>query len=196
MKTIITALFLTLISQSAFAKKCLYTLKPDSTEVKWTGYKFTEKAGATGTFKEVKVNTRSNAKSVQALVKSVQVDIDALKFDSGDPARDINLTKGFFNLFKNSKIKGRVISYKEDKMLVRMTMNGVSRSVPFQVRVDGLKYTAKAEIDILDFKLNSALAALNQLCKDLHVGPDGVLKTWSTVDLSLSSEIVEDCSKK
>jgi hypothetical protein len=45
-----------------------------------------------------------------------------------------------------------------------------------------------------DFNLAPALAKLNKACEAVHKGPDGVSKTWSTVELKLMAKVTKNCN--
>jgi len=78
---------------------------------------------------------------------------------------------------------------------IRITMNGVTRAVPFAYTTtpEGT-VEAKGSIDLLNFNLKSAFDSLHEACKDKHVGPDGVAKTWTQVDLLLTGKFKKECS--
>ena len=70
---------------------------------------------------------------------------------------------------------------------MKITMNGVSRVVPFAYTAtpEG-EVVAKGSIDMLDFALKDAHDSIHQTCEELHRGKDGVSKTWTEVDLTVT----------
>ncbi len=177
--------------------KCTYSYKPDSLVIEWTAYKFTEKKGVKASFSPAsfKLNAPASANSLVELFTQTSIEIDPLGVDSGDSGRDENLRKSFFKKMIGGKIKGTVVAFDPAISKIKIEMNGQNRVVPFRMKIEGNKYSAETDIDILDFKMQKPLEALNKTCYDLHKGPDGKSKTWSQVSLNLSTEVVENCTK-
>jgi hypothetical protein len=74
-------------------------------------------------------------------------------------------------------------------------MNGVSKtlSFPYQVSPDGT-LTAKTSMEMMDFGLQAAFDSIHEACKILHTGADGVAKTWTDVELSVTAKLTKSCS--
>jgi len=182
-------------NQLGAGKACTYTYAPGSVKVFATGYKFTEKMGAKGEFKDPQVFFPPSAATIDDLMLGTSIEIDGSKFDTGDPARDTNIRDFFFRKMKGGiKIKGKVESHRSDILKVRVSINGVSKSVAFLMTKDGAKYSGRTDIDIVQtFKMQKVLDSLHRVCNGLHKGPDGISKTWSQVSLELKAEIIEDC---
>jgi polyisoprenoid-binding protein YceI len=218
---IVLALFSSLLfSSSSFAETCTVKIN-GAPHVEWTAFKFTEKKGVKGQFKNVEF-TAPEVSSVEELLSHISFVIDPAKVDSGDKGRDENLRTSFFKLMKGSgTIRGHVVSYDKEKssLKVQLHMNGVTKVVPFQLKQEALSsvtkiskkengsdkkksksktktltYVAQGEIDILDFRMQKSLDALNKVCLDLHKGADGVSKTWSQVELTVSGQALESCA--
>jgi len=179
---------------TASTKTCVFSYKPDSVKVFATGYKFTEKKGAKGEFKDIKVDASKTAKSAEELILSTSIDIDTAKFDTGDAGRDNNLREGFFKKMKGPHIVGKVVSYNSGILKVKTTMNGVSKMLAFNDKIEGNKYKASTDFDMVDlFKMKKPLESLSKVCLQQHKGADGKSKTWSQVSLALEGEIMNSC---
>lgn len=174
---------------------CTYSYKPDSLVIEWTAYKFTEKKGVKVSFPTFKLNAPASAPSLRELFTQTSIEIDPLGVSSGDLGRDENLRTAFFKKMVGGKIKGTVVAYDPAISKIKIEMNGQSRVVPFRMKVEGTKYTAETDIDVMDFKMKKPMESLNKVCHDLHKGPDGKSKTWTQVSLNLSTEVIETCSK-
>lgn len=186
---------LTVSAQSPASSACTYSYKPDALKIEWTAYKFTEKKGVLASFPVFILDAPPTASSAQELFEKTSIDIDPQGLESGDPGRNDNLKKYFFKKMIGSKIKGQVVSFSPAISKIKIEMNGVSKVVPFRMKIEGTKYIAETDIDIMDFKMKKSLEAINKACYELHKGSDGKSKTWSAVSLRLTSEIVENCSK-
>lgn len=190
----ISSLFVFIFSLSSqAAPACSYSYKADTLKVEWTAYKFTEKKGVKGSFPSFQLKGADKAPSAKELFEGTSIEIDPQGLESGDPARNESLKTAFFKKMLGSKIKGSVVSFDPAISKIKIDMNGVSKVIPFRMKIEGTHYLAETDIDILDFKMKKSLESLNKVCKDLHKGPDGISKTWSQVSLSLSVELVENC---
>jgi hypothetical protein len=194
LSTVLFSYFLSMANEEQ--KSCLYSYKPEALKIEWTAYKFTEKKGVTASFPVFKLNAPESAPTVQELLTQTSIEIDPQGLESGDEGRNANLKTAFFKKMIGSKIKGTIVAFDPAISKIKIEMNGMSRVVPFRMKIDGTKYLAETDIDILDFKMKKPLESLNKVCYDLHKGPDGKSKTWSQVSLSLSTEILENCTKK
>lgn len=174
--------------------QCLYSLGP--VKIEWTGYKFNEKTGVKGSFKEINISSPSTASSVDELLANSTFLINALSVDSGVELRDESLRNSFFKLMTSSYMKGFVESVDATSAKVSLHMNGVTKSVPFKVQKTKVEVIADGTIDVLDFMMKKSMEGINKKCFDQHKGKDGVSKTWSEVGLKISSGIIETCKPK
>lgn len=184
----------------AAAEKCTYSVDPNGISVVWTAFKFTEKTGVNGHFNTRKVSGPTSAPSPIALAKGLSMEIDATSVDTDNPARNATIGEFFFGKFKPSaKIEASVADVQGgDQMgviVMKITMNGVTRAVPFKYTAtqEG-EVVAKASIDMLDFALKDAHDSIHQTCETQHTGKDGVSKTWTDVDLTVSGKFAKSCS--
>lgn len=175
---------------------CAYSYKPDSLKIEWTAYKFTEKKGVKASFPVFNLNAPASAPSVKELFTQTSITIDPQGLESGDAGRNANLKNAFFKKVIGSKIKGTVVSFDPAISKIKIEMNGQTKVIAFRMNIEGQKYVAETDIDILDFKMKKPLESLNKVCYDLHKGPDGKSKTWSQVSLSLSTEVLELCATR
>ena len=175
---------------------CTYQVKEDSAKLTWTGYKFTEKFGVSGTFEGVGFSQNKAAKSPDELFKSIQFTVETASMDSGMPIRDKKLVLFLFGgLVDSGKISGKVVSFDAGKKtaVAEIQMNGKSLKKEFQVSVSGDSYSFVSEIDLSDFGMNGSVQKLASACKDLHTGGDGKSKTWSLVGLKVEATAVKSC---
>lgn len=173
-----------------------YRIPRDKAGLKWTGYKFTTKAPVHGSFDSIAFESKQIAKvdgplhlSVNKLFETVTFSIDTMSMNSGLDIRDRKLLVYIFGgIVDPGLITGKVASFnlENQKATARITMNGVTRTVPFKVSVANENYlTLEGTIDLVDFKMAESVARIHQACEKLHTGPDNKSKTWSTVDLEV-----------
>jgi len=181
----------------AAAPACTYTLTEATPS--WTAYKTSDKAGVSGTFNTVKLSETKPGDTLTAALAGLSAEIEGASVESGNPARNTTLAQAFFSKFAaetrfGAKITGASGDEKEGLIMVMLEMNGVSK--PIQLKHDGLQegtLTAKAVIDMLDYALQAPFDSLHSACEGLHTGKDGVAKTWTEVEVSLTAKIDKKC---
>ena len=185
------------ISGSGFGD-CVYKIKDGSTKLQWTGYKFSEKLGVSGTFDAFKMEVNEKAKSEEKLFESLNYSIETASMNSGMPLRDKKLVLFLFGSIENSgEISGNVtkVDFKKGKAFAEISMNGKTLKKEFKAEKSQNHYTFTSEIDLKDFGMMSSVSQLAEACKALHTGSDGVAKTWSLVGLKIEADTEEVCGK-
>ncbi len=180
---------------------CSYSVNPGDIKLEWTGYKFNNKTGATGSFPNAKVAGPTSAGSLPELMKGLSFSADASTVSTGNPGRDVTIQEFFFGKlippFQISAVPEAVQGDdKQGTLSIKITMNSKTQLLPFSYTGDPAAGTleAKGSIDILqEFGGQTAFDSLHQACESLHIGEDGVAKTWSTVDLKLSGKYSKNC---
>lgn len=178
---------------------CSYSVDPASVKVQWTAFKFTNKTGVSGGFSKVNISGKHSAKTLSDLAKGLNMKIVGPSIESGDPARNATVSEFFFQQFKaDGEILAQAVDVTGDDksgvVKIKIDMNGASQVVPFAYTIgDKGSVEAKGTIDMLDFALQPAFDTLHKACEEKHVGPDGVSKTWTTVDLKVTGNYTEKC---
>jgi hypothetical protein len=177
-----TLIALLLTSMNLLAKDCELTADRGNVNLDWIAFKTKNKIPVKARFKYLGIEKEIKGKGLEDFLTGISFDIDTTSTSTRNTARDANIVKYFFQkLVGGMSIKGKTLKLAIDKLKVAVTMNKVTKLVDLTVKQSGRKITAKGSIDVLDFKLNSALASINKACYDLHKG-----KTWSQVDLVLT----------
>lgn len=191
----LAALAFALAKAQAADKTCKVELLKDSVTVEWTSYKTTEKTPVKGSFKNVSVVGKLEAKDLTALANGLRVEVDRRSVQTGNPGRDATLVSAFFSKLAPAPIEGKISKFStaSKTFMLNLDFNGKKKEVPMTYEMNGDAIKATGQIDILDFSGSEALASLNKACLDLHKGKDGVSKTWSEVALQLSGKIKNDC---
>ncbi len=149
--------------------------------IEWTAFKTPEKVGVKGTFDQVSLTGLNNETTtlVDAL-KGAQFVITTSSANTGDPARDNTLAMNFFSKLVGN-INGFFGEFKDGKVIVHLTLNGVTKEKEFTYEATENEVKLNGSVDIIeDFKANDAFNALHQACGALHEG-----KTWTDVSIAV-----------
>jgi hypothetical protein len=174
---------------------CRYTYNHDSTSVKWTAYKFTEKAGVSGTFDTVRVTGTAAEQMDWTMVFSNAVfSIPVSSINSTVPDRDMKIKQHFFGTMSaTAALEGRVVSIGLDSARVEISMNGATVPVSMSVVNEANILKLEGVIDLGAWNALKSVNALNKVCYDLHKGADGVSKLWPEEKLEIRTVLTEQC---
>ncbi|ABJ77092.1 YceI family protein [Leptospira borgpetersenii] len=180
---------------------CMYSYDHTSTKFGWKAFKFTEKTGVGGSFDKIQVVGTKSGNSPEKALKGMKFTIDPNTVNSGNNDRDAKIKSAFFYpLKKNGKIKGKVVSAElnsdktSGKGMISLTFNGITKNLNANFTLQkGTQLSASLNLELGNFKALTAINALNEVCKDLHKGKDGVSKLWPEVELTISTQLKADC---
>ena len=176
------------------SEKCTYSVVNENSTLEWTAFKFTERKGVTGTFREINIDGLESSEDPKTLIESLSFSIPTSTVETENPERNGKISKQFFGTISTENITGEVKSLgKNGKAVISIKMNGVSKDVTGDYSLNAGTFVFKAAIDVVDWNAGNGIAALNAMCKDLHTGTDGVSKLWSEVDLSFTTVLKKEC---
>jgi hypothetical protein len=157
-------------------------------DIKFIAYKMTEKVGVGGWFKKVNVLSGGEGNTVKEAIDNTEFSIPVSSLATKDSSRDYKIKKFFFGIMDNTRLlTGRLNLTDDANGLATLTMNGETKDVPFSYTIVGSTFNLKATMDVNNWNAGKALASLNEVCKLLHTGGDGISKTWSEVTLDITS---------
>lgn len=184
---IMAALFLTACSEKKTQEQAYLYPVQDSIKVEWTAYKTTDKLPVKGNFTTVNLDSYGQGATVASVLDGTEFSINAMELITGDESRDTKIKESFFGLMNEpGVIKGEFIQ-SGNEWFVKLKMNGVTvEKLPTKVEITENTAQISASIQLADFKALEVLEALNKACFDLHIGGDGISKTWDVVDISAS----------
>lgn len=205
MKKILTFVLLaTLIGQLGSCKKenketeevqkpsISFQADQEGSSLEWTAYKTTDKVPVKGTFKDVRIVNSVKSADVAGAIDGMRFEIPVSSIFTNDTIRDGKLQKFFFAVMENSMtLKGEFNVESEDSGNLSVSMNGMSKQLPFKYKVEKDTVHLNTTMDLNDWGAQKALESLNEACKVLHTGPDGVSKTWNEVALSAKIHVTE-----
>jgi len=169
-------------------KICTFSIHKDDIKVKWEAFKLPTKVGVWGQFTKSEITGETQGKSIMEIVKDMTLTIDSQALATKDASRDKKIADFFFGTMQNKSIKAITKKVSEENLEMEITLNGISRIVPFSYTFQNGNFKATGVLDIFDFKMNSGLDAINKACKDLHQG-----KTWNDVNLEVIAKFKKKC---
>ncbi|GBF51147.1 YceI-like domain protein [Leptospira ryugenii] len=178
-------------------EKCRYQYDPNKTLLEWTAFKFTEKTGVKGTFKQIKVKKTKQANNILDAVKDLSFEISADSVDSYNPDRDMKIKNLFFgSIQKSGTIKGsfqKISGTDSGNATLSLQFGKKSADFPVTFKIIDNQLEVSGTIDVLALGLANGLQKLNEACLELHKGKDGVSKLWPTVDVKVVSKFEPIC---
>ncbi|RED46061.1 YceI family protein [Seonamhaeicola aphaedonensis] len=176
-------------SETETATSEKFVVKPEATSVKWTAYKTTDKVGVGGEFTSSNFEAKSGSSPQEALNNlSFSIPISSLFTNDATNTRDAKIKASFFGAMLDTEFLKGTLSYVDDSCSASLTMNGITHSIPLDVKIEEeRRVTLTGVMNLKDWNALDALASLNKVCFDLHKGPDGVSKTWEDVAIEVST---------
>lgn len=173
-------------------QNCTYVYNEGATTLEWTAYKTTGKIGVSGGFNDIQVSSETGS-SPEELLESISFIIETSSVETNNEERNAKVANHFFNTINTAQITGEIKSVSEGQTVMSITMNGITLDIEGESSLNEGQYTFESDIDVQKWNGLPGIEALNEVCKDLHTGEDGVSKLWSEVHLSFSTRIKEDC---
>lgn len=184
-------------TENADAKKetCTYSYNADSTAFKWTAYKFTTRAGVSGTFDDITVTNTQTSENKLDVLTGAEFSITTGSVNSGNPERDPKVVEFFFGKLANTgTITGKINSIKDGEAVISLKMNDKNVDIVGHISEDGDKVSLTAKVDMNDFDGMEAVTSLNEKCHDKHTGEDGESKLWPDVSIEVSTVLNKACN--
>lgn len=173
-------------------KEYTYSYNSESSVLEWTAFKFTERAGVKGTFNEIDISGIDSSTDPKKLIESLGFTIPTTTVETNDPERNVNIATYFFNRINTDVLKGKMIELKENgDAIFELTMNSVTKKVIGDYKLTDQLFVLNAEINLLDWNAAPGMDALNKQCELNHTGADGILKLWSEVEISFTTNLVK-----
>lgn len=163
-----------------------YSLKKATNTVDFVAYKTTDKVPVKGTFKTVKVLSGAGGNTIKEAVNGTEFKIPIGSVETNDSSRNLKIQKFFFQMMEaTGTLKGKLNIVDEANGFADFTMNGITKKLPFTYTIEGNVFSLDATMDVNEWNGQAALASLNEACKALHSGADGVSKTWNEVAIHI-----------
>ena len=162
----------------------VYAIDGEASTMQWTAYKTSDKVPVRGTFKSISIDQSGTSSEMAGALNDLTFEIPVKSIFSNDTLRDGKLVRFFFDIMENtSQLKGKFQVTDESKGTIALSMNGMSKDLPFDYSVSGDTIVVNATMMVDNWGAQAALESLNEACKELHTGADGVSKTWNEVGI-------------
>lgn len=186
------------VAEEKEEKQCKYLYNAQETSVNWAAFKFTEKVEVGGKFDTFEVLSIQEAETPKEILETLEFSIETGSVNSNNPDRDKKIKEQFFGTMANTgQITGKIVSLDGDdssgKSKVALTMNEKENEIELDYKIEEEKITLTGTINLEDWEAAPAVTALNEICKELHKGNDGVSKLWSEVTIFISSTLTKEC---
>lgn len=173
-----------------------YTYSSDSTYVGFVAYKFNEKVGVPGWFKDFSASgVPATVTSPKELLNDLSFSIPVEALETGVEDRNQKIKEHFFGTINTDSLKGKVIEVQGNATSgtakVEIYMNGITKVADLAYNYADNVFQLKGTIDVSIWDALSGIKALNTACDILHKGADGVSKLWPTVDLDIKTTLQE-----
>lgn len=155
----------------------------DSTKVNWTAFKTTEKVAVGGSFKTIELKDTKTGETPEEVLEGAAFSIPVSSLFTDNADRDSKLLKFFFGTLKNTELLAGTLNFREGKCYMTLTMNDVTKQIVTEYTYENNLFTLTSTLNLVEFGGEKAIAALNEICLDLHKGKDGISKTWELVDI-------------
>lgn len=158
-----------------------YQVTAQNSKVEWTGYKFTEKKGVSGVFKNINVLNAPKSETVMGAFNGVDFTIPASSIYSKNEARDYKLKTLFFGMMDNTELLSGSFVTEGEQIFLNLKMNNTQKKIPLKHTVAGRNVRLQGSLNILDFGASKAFNSIHKACELLHTGKDNISKTWEDV---------------
>ena len=165
-----------------------FSLQDADNEINFTAYKTSEKIPVGGSFKKVTITSNGDGTTAKEAINNAEFSIPVSSIFTKDSSRDFKIKKFFFGIMdKTELLSGKLILENDSIGYSDLTMNGVTKKLAFKYSINGNVFTLNGNLKITGWNADKALNSLNEACKDLHKGADGVSKTWDDVAINITS---------
>ncbi|CAL2076752.1 YceI domain-containing protein [Tenacibaculum sp. 190524A02b] len=169
-------------------KQAPFSLKNAENAINWTAYKTTEKVPVKGQFQKVEITKGGDGATAKEAINNAEFSVPVSSIFTKDTSRDFKIKKFFFGIMdKTELLSGKLVLENDSIGYSDITMNGVTKKLPFTYSIKDKVFNMNSTMKITDWKAEKALASLNEACKELHKGADGVSKTWDEVAIQITS---------
>lgn len=161
-----------------------------TTKVGFGAFKTTAKKEVKGWFENFELKGITEADKVEDIFANASISIEVNSLETNNKGRNMTLLTEFFGKTTSSQtIKGKVLSFNPESSIAQLELlfNDVRHEIPFNYSLSGDTLSMTGVLQLEDVNGMEALASINKACEALHKGDDGVSKTWSDVNIYLST---------
>jgi polyisoprenoid-binding protein YceI len=175
-------------------KNCVYVYDYAASKIEFGAFKTTEKLEVKGAFESFDVLNTNTGGNFKEVFENAEFKIYVNSLETKDAGRNQRIRDHFFGeLLSKDTLSGKIVKIDSAEVEVELSMNKISKNVILKIEQNGNEYMLTGAINVLDWKADKGLKGINDACKDLHKGADGVSKTWADVNLYISTVLKEKC---
>jgi hypothetical protein len=179
--------------QEKTAENCTINFNRFKTKVGWTAYKTSTKVGVNGKFDQVSIKSIA-AKDIESVLTGLEFSINPKSVNTNNADRDNKVFNYFFSTMEMPNlINGGVLEAKAGKAKVMITLNNISKTTDMKYSLENNEFKMSGSINLEDWSAEESIKSLNDICYDLHKGPDGESKLWPDVAINIEATLVEKC---
>lgn len=164
-----------------------YQIDTNRSSINWTAYKTTDKVAVGGKFTLFNITNNQSGNTLFDALNKAEFSIPVSSVFSNNSSRDYKIKNLFFGVMKNTELISGKISLNDEKTgVVSLTMNDTTKDLPFTYTLLNEQIKMSTVMKISDWAL-PALESIHKACELLHMGPDGISKTWdeAAIDIDL-----------
>jgi polyisoprenoid-binding protein YceI len=175
-------------------QKCSYVFDLANSKIEFGAFKTTEKLEVKGTFESFDVLNTNEGENFAEVFQNAEFLIYVNSLETKDAGRNQRIRDHFFGaLLSKDTLSGKVVKIDSANVEVQLSMNNITNTVVLKIEQIDAQYLLTGTINVLDWKADKGLKGINDACKDLHKGADGVSKTWTDVNLYISTTLKQNC---
>jgi hypothetical protein len=175
-------------------KNCVYVYDYASSKIEFGAFKTTEKLEVKGVFESFDVINTNSGSNFKEVFENAEFKVYVNSLETKDAGRNQRIRDHFFGeLLSKDTLSGKIIKIDSAVVEVELSMNKIVKNVVLKIEQKDNEYLLTGAINVLDWKAEKGLKGINDACKDLHKGADGISKTWADVNLYISTILKEKC---
>jgi len=179
-------------------EECTYEVQNAFTKLEWEAYKTSAKIGVRGSFDDISIQAGPDNSSISGIATGLTFNLAVGSTNSNNEERDPKIIEYFFGKMLNTQfisgeIKSLNISDTATQAIVSIKMNDISKDIIADYSVNGNDVSLDCVLDLAQWSAEDAVASLNEVCKELHTGEDGVSKLWPEVKVTVTSTLKKNC---
>jgi hypothetical protein len=165
-----------------------FSLNNAKNSVNWVAYKTTEKIAVKGKFKKITITKNGDGNSIKEALNNAEFSIPVSSIFTSDTSRDFKIRKFFFGVMDHTELLSGILVIENDSTgYTAITMNAITEKLPFSYTISDKTFSLNTVMNLDNWNTKSAVDSLNVVCKELHKAADGISKTWSDVEINITS---------
>jgi len=150
-------------------------------------------ACSTNSEKQGKATIQNQVQAQEDKVNSVKENssftIETASVNSNFKLRDSRIYTYFFSKIGAETITGELLEVTDSGGKINIVIGDNNHSASFTYVVSSASISLHTSLNLDLWKASLGIVALNEICKDVHTGTDGISKLWPDVDVGLEIDL-------